>query len=82
MLMRFRRYDASAAEINLPMSREDVGRYLGLALETISRGFTKLQDEGVIEVAGRTVKILDVEQLRRIAQLPDTNHEPPLQRQA
>jgi CRP/FNR family transcriptional regulator, anaerobic regulatory protein len=64
------------------MSREDVGRYLGLALETISRGFTKLQDEGVIEVAGRTVKILDVEQLRRIAQLPDTNHEPPLQRQA
>jgi CRP/FNR family transcriptional regulator len=82
MLMRFRRYDASAAEINLPMSREDVGRYLGLALETISRGFTKLQDEGVIEVAGRTVKIVDVEQLRRIAQLPDTDHEPPMQRQA
>ncbi len=82
MLMRFRRYDASAAEINLPMSREDVGRYLGLALETISRGFTKLQDEGVIEVAGRTVKILDVDQLRRIAQVPGTDHEPPLQRQA
>jgi CRP/FNR family transcriptional regulator len=82
MLMRFRRNDEGAAEINLPMSREDVGRYLGLALETVSRGFTKLQDEGVIAVAGRSVRFLDVEQLRRLAQLPDTDHEPPLQRQA
>jgi CRP/FNR family transcriptional regulator len=69
-------------ELHLPMSREDVGRYLGLALETVSRGFTRLQDEGVIVVAGRAVRIVDVEQLRRIAQLPNSDGEPPLQRQA
>jgi CRP/FNR family transcriptional regulator len=82
MLLRCQGQEAAPAELHLPMSREDVGRYLGLAIETVSRGFTRLQDEGVIAVDGRTVRILDLEHLRRIAQLPDTDHEPPLQRQA
>ena len=49
------------------MSREDIARYLGLALETVSRGFTRLQDDGVIEVTGRQVEVLDPERLTRMA---------------
>jgi CRP/FNR family transcriptional regulator, anaerobic regulatory protein len=82
MMLRLQRQERGSTELFLPMSREDVGRYLGLAIETVSRGFTRLQDEGVIAVDGRLVQILDIEQLRRIAQLPDNDHEPPLQRQA
>ncbi|MEO6186946.1 MAG: cyclic nucleotide-binding domain-containing protein [Steroidobacteraceae bacterium] len=82
MLVRCQRHEAGLDELHLPMSREEVARYLGLALETVSRGFTRLQDEGVILVAGRVVGILDVERLRRLAQVPGTDHEPPLQRQA
>lgn len=71
-------------DLHLPMSREDVARYLGLALETVSRGFTRLQDEGVINVSGRAVRVLDVAALRRLALLPeaDVPRETSLQRQA
>jgi CRP/FNR family transcriptional regulator len=84
LLLRFQRDSSTSLELNLPMSREDVGRYLGLALETVSRGFTRLQDDGVIAVAGRAVRILNPDELRRIALLPPsgTDSEPPLERQA
>lgn len=45
--------------IVLPMSREDIANYLGLVIETVSRSFSRLQDEGVIAVRGRQVRILD-----------------------
>jgi len=64
---RFRQIGQSATQFKLPMSREDVARYLGLALETVSRGFTRLQDDEVIDVHGRRVEILDVEELARLA---------------
>ncbi|HEX5693547.1 MAG TPA: helix-turn-helix domain-containing protein, partial [Arenimonas sp.] len=47
----------------LPMSREDIASYLGLVIETVSRTLTKLQDEGVIAVRGRQLKILDRDRL-------------------
>ena len=53
--------------IRLPMSREDIARFLGLALETVSRGFTRLQEDGVIGVHGRKVEILDMAELQRLA---------------
>lgn len=53
--------------IRLPMSREDIARFLGLALETVSRGFTRLQEDGVIAVHGRRVEILDMAELQRLA---------------
>ena len=43
----------------LPMSREDIASYLGLVIETVSRTLTKLQDEGIIAVRGRQLRILD-----------------------
>ena len=57
----------SGTDFKLPMSREDIGSFLGLALETVSRGFTRLQDDGVISVLGRRVEVLDSEELNRMA---------------
>lgn len=81
---RLHRAGQQGAQLTLPMSREEVGQYLGLALETVSRGFTRLQDDGVIRVDGRSVSIVDADQLRRVAMVPEPggDHEPPLQRQA
>jgi CRP/FNR family transcriptional regulator len=43
----------------LSMSREDIANYLGLVIETVSRSFTRLQEDGVIAVRGRQVRVLD-----------------------
>jgi CRP/FNR family transcriptional regulator, anaerobic regulatory protein len=67
----------SATDFKLPMSREDIGSFLGLALETVSRGFTRLQDDGVISVLGRRVEVLDSEELNRMAH---GGHAPQLHR--
>ncbi|MGO4222832.1 fumarate/nitrate reduction transcriptional regulator Fnr [Lysobacter sp. TAF61] len=64
---RFRQIGQSPLEFRLPMSREDIARYLGLALETVSRGFTRLQEDGVIAVHGRRVEILEIGILERLA---------------
>ena len=64
---RYRNIGQSPTQFKLPMSREDIARYLGLALETVSRGFGRLQDDGVIAVTGRRVEILDVAELNRLA---------------
>ncbi|GAB3090567.1 transcriptional regulator Anr [Lysobacter terrae] len=72
---RYRNIGQSATQFKLPMSREDIARYLGLALETISRGFTKLQDDGVIESVGRRIDIRDPAALGRLAHSAE-NEEP------
>jgi CRP/FNR family transcriptional regulator, anaerobic regulatory protein len=64
---RYRSVGQSDRQIHLPMSREDIARFLGLALETVSRGFTRLQDDGVIAVTGRRVEIVNVAELSRLA---------------
>lgn len=64
---RLRRIGQSGTDFKLPMSREDIARFLGLALETVSRGFTRLQEDGVIAVAGRRVEVIDVAELERMA---------------
>ena len=57
----------SAHQYILPMSREDIARFLGLALETVSRGFTRLQEDGIIAVTGRHVDIVNSAQLSQLA---------------
>ena len=64
---RLRRLGESGSQFKLPMSREDIARFLGLAVETVSRGFTRLQEEGVISVLGRRLEILDHGELNRLA---------------
>jgi CRP/FNR family transcriptional regulator len=66
----------SASDFKLPMSREDIARYLGLALETVSRSFTRLQDDGVISVTGRHVQVLDEPELNRLAHGVEPAPEP------
>lgn len=58
-------------EFNLSMSRNDIGNYLGLAVETVSRLFTRFQDENVLTVQRRNVRIHDLNGLRRIASYPE-----------
>ena len=53
--------------IVLPMSREDIANHLGLVIETVSRSFTRLQKEGVIEVQGRQVSVLDPSHFENLA---------------
>ena len=67
LVERYRQTGGAAAQLLLPMSREDIGRFLGMALETVSRGFTRLQDDGVIGVAGRRVEVRDSAELARLA---------------
>lgn len=64
---RLRNIGRSDSDFSLPMSREDIARFLGLALETVSRGFTRLQDDGIIEVRGRRVQIVRPRDLDRLA---------------
>jgi CRP/FNR family transcriptional regulator, anaerobic regulatory protein len=64
---RYRRRGYSATEFVLRMTREEIGSYLGLKLETVSRLMSRLQEEGLLQVQGRTVKLLDLPALRQLA---------------
>jgi CRP/FNR family transcriptional regulator len=54
------------SEIQLAMTREEIGNYLGLSLETVSRRLTGLQSKNIISVNNRTIKLLDIEQLHSL----------------
>ena len=56
----------SSSELVLRMTREEIGSYLGLKLETVSRTFSKFVDDGIIEVKQRYVRILETDALRKI----------------
>lgn len=55
--------------IVLPMSRQDIGSYLGLVIETVSRTFNKMQEDGVISVHARQIRILDPQRLASMAHI-------------
>ena len=57
------------SRIDLPMTRQDIGDYLGLTLETVSRTMTKLAQRKVIAVIPDGVRILDAARLTRAASL-------------
>lgn len=56
---RFRARGYSAKSFRLAMSRNDIGNYLGLAVETVSRVFTRFQQQGLIAAEGKQIDILD-----------------------
>jgi CRP/FNR family transcriptional regulator len=63
----------SPDEVYLPMSRSDVGHYVGMSLEAVSRSFRALASLGVITVRNRRhVKIVDRNQLESIASEAET----------
>jgi len=63
---RFVRRGYSASDFHLRMTREDIGSYLGLKLETVSRLFSQFQKDGLIEVEQKHVRILDIAGLERL----------------
>ena len=56
----------SQSELVLRMTREEIGSYLGLKLETVSRTFSKFAEDGIVEVKQRHVRILNAEGLKLI----------------
>lgn len=56
----------SQSELVLRMTREEIGSYLGLKLETVSRTFSKFVEDGIVEVKQRHIRILDTDALKRI----------------
>ena len=56
----------SRSELLLRMTRQEIGSYLGLKLETVSRTFSKFASDGIIEVAQRHIQILDTAELQKI----------------
>lgn len=61
---RYRNRGFSPREFNLSMSRQEIGSYLGLALETVSRLFTRFQDEGMLRVERKHIEIVDLDRLK------------------
>jgi CRP/FNR family transcriptional regulator, anaerobic regulatory protein len=70
LVQRLKARGFSQTELILRMTREEIGSYLGLKLETVSRTFSKFADEGTIEVKQRHVRILDTQALQRIVNNP------------
>lgn len=66
---RYQRRGYSATEYVLRMTREEIGSYLGLKLETVSRLFSRFQGGGLLQVQGRVVKLFDRSALRAVAGL-------------
>nr|WP_269147512.1 fumarate/nitrate reduction transcriptional regulator Fnr [Alloalcanivorax dieselolei] len=60
---RQQRRGLSSSRFRLPMSRYDIANYLGLAVETVSRIFTRFQQQEMLLVDGRDVEIIDREAL-------------------
>ena len=56
----------SASEFYLRMTREELGSYLGLKLETVSRVFSRFQEDGLIAVQQKHIQIKDAEGLRHV----------------
>ncbi len=53
--------------LDLSMTRQDIGNYLGVAFETVSRQLAHMQDEGILEIKNRKIHLLDLQRLEAIA---------------
>ena len=63
---RFTARGFSHSEFNLRMTREEIGSYLGLKLETVSRAFSRFQEDGLIAVQQKHIRILNIPGLKQI----------------
>ena len=67
---RFTARGYSPQEFHLRMTREEIGSYLGLKLETVSRAFSRFQEEGLIAVQQKHVRIIDIGGLKALLTHP------------
>ena len=63
---RFLARGYSSSEFHLRMTRDEIGSYLGLSLETVSRLFSRFQDDELITVQQKHICILDIPGLRAV----------------
>jgi CRP/FNR family transcriptional regulator len=56
----------SPAEFNLRMTREEMGNFLGMKLETVSRMFSKFQRDGLVQTHGKQIRIVNLDALGRV----------------
>jgi len=63
---RYARLGYSDTRFNLRMTRLDLGSFLGLTQETVSRALSRFGEAGIIQVHNKELKITDVEQLHQI----------------
>lgn len=66
LVQRLQARGFSPSEFHLRMTREEIGSYLGMKLETVSRTFSKFVEDGIIDVKQRYVHIKNTDGLRRI----------------
>jgi len=63
---RFKKRGYSATSFRLSMSRGEVGNYLGLAVETVSRVITRFQKNELIQVDGKEISIIDLPEMQKL----------------
>jgi CRP/FNR family transcriptional regulator len=56
----------SAVEFRLSLTRQEIGNFLGLALETVSRILKNFEDDGLIEVDYKNIRIKNLDRLRKL----------------
>ena len=66
---RYRARGLSATEFRLTMTRSDIGNYIGLTVETISRLLNRFHKNELIKVDGKLITILDLDELTDVAAL-------------
>lgn len=71
---RFAARGYSPFEFTLSMAREEIGNYLGLTLETVSRCFSRLKNAGVLRVENRRIRILNPHALQQVIGGRETVH--------
>ena len=71
LVQRLKARGFSASQLVLRMTREEIGSYLGMKLETVSRSFSKFAEDGLIEVRQRHVRIVKADELGAIVNSPE-----------
>ncbi len=66
LVQRLQTRGFSSSALVLRMTREEIGSYLGMKLETVSRTFSKFSEDNIIEVKQRQIHIKDADALKRI----------------
>jgi len=75
MSARAERRGLSATELDLSMSRQDIGSQLGLAVETVSRVLGRFLEKGLLRVRRKHLQLLEPSGLRDVAGIPSSTNE-------
>jgi len=73
---RNHRRKLSPAQFRLPMTRAEIGSYLGITLETVSRIFSRMQKQEIIDVDNKEIHVLKMDELKKIARIKDHSGSP------